>query len=34
MKFWIARDEDGDLFLYNQKPSILRTGAPMNYSPK
>lgn len=27
MKLWIARDEDGDLFLYNQKPSILRTGA-------
>lgn len=26
MKFWIARDEDGDLFLYNEKPSILKTG--------
>lgn len=26
MKLWIARDEDGDLFLYNQKPSILKTG--------
>ena len=26
MDFWIARDEDGDLFLYNQKPSILKTG--------
>lgn len=26
MKFWVARDEDGDLFLYNQKPSILKTG--------
>jgi hypothetical protein len=26
VKLWIARDEDGDLFLYNQKPSILKTG--------
>lgn len=26
MKLWIARDEDGDLFLYNQKPSILKNG--------
>ena len=25
MKFWIARDEDGDLFLHNQNPSILKT---------
>ena len=25
MDFWVARDEDGDLFLYNQKPSILKT---------
>ena len=25
MKLWIARDEDGDLFLYNQKPYILKT---------
>lgn len=24
-KFWVARDEDGDLFLYNAKPILNKT---------